>query len=287
MKLARSINIALAALVVCAGLASAATQNPDPAAKGLFYEQLNKKDQKLNNGLRYWIELDRGNKSYHVSNKHQFVSGDRIRFHVVANINGYAYILLKNGSRGEKCVLFPDAKSNDDNNIQGGREYVLPGDGFLTFDENPGTEKLTLLLSRAQIDAVAYLNDPKNEPMLIAANLDGSKDLIPTKHLISFGAPSVASNTEPATPKVEKTDTTKTATAATKPAVKPQPKKQKPEAPKVATTKPTTASSKPQMIASNPTTGKVNSGSDENVVTAITTDPTKELYIDVMLQHNK
>ncbi|MFK9658423.1 DUF4384 domain-containing protein, partial [Escherichia coli] len=79
------------------------------------------------------------------------------------NIDGYAYIVLRSGSQGEKAQLFPDAEAKEDNQIKRGREIVLPQDGTLKFDANPGKEKLTLLISRKPIDTDAYMSDKKEK----------------------------------------------------------------------------------------------------------------------------
>ncbi len=155
-------------------------------AKGLFLAQLESPEKSLNTGLQYWIELHRDGKTQRVSNKFAFKSGDQIKFHVTSNIDGYAYILLKSGSRGESSVLFPDASTTDNNRVQRGKDYVLPESDFLTFDENPGTEKLSLLLSRTPIDAQAYLSNPADAPTLIASAMTGSKDLIPQRVLVHY-----------------------------------------------------------------------------------------------------
>ena len=113
-------------------------QGPVTGAKGLFFQQLEKPHESLNTGLRYWIEMRRNGTTQRVSNKFQFKSGDSIRFHIRSNIDGYAYILLSSGSRGEREVLFPDEKAGEKNRVGAGHDYVLPQDGSLTFDENPG-----------------------------------------------------------------------------------------------------------------------------------------------------
>ncbi|MFA6209123.1 MAG: DUF4384 domain-containing protein [Candidatus Obscuribacterales bacterium] len=160
-------------------------------AKGLFFEQLDKPSESLNTGLRYWIELKRGNNVTRVSNKFQFKTNDSIRFHVRSNIDGFAYILLSSGSRGEQSVLFPDSKGDENNKVDRGKDYALPSDGYLTFDENPGLEKLTLLLSRSPMDAQAYLSKPQKEVTMIASAQTGSKDLVPARIYVSYNAPKV------------------------------------------------------------------------------------------------
>lgn len=158
-------------------------------AKGLFFEQLEKPSQNLNTGIRYSIELKRNGKTQRVSNKFQFRTGDSIRFHVTSNINGFAYILLSSGSRGEQSVLFPDESTKESNRVERGKEYVMPGKGFLTFDENPGTEKLTLLLSRSPINASAYMQKHDRPVTMIASAETGAKDLVPARIYVAYNTP--------------------------------------------------------------------------------------------------
>jgi len=158
-------------------------------AKGLFFEQLEKPSQNLNTCIRYSIELKRNGKTQRVSNKFQFRTGDSIRFHVTSNINGFAYILLSSGSRGEQSVLFPDESTKETNRVERGKEYVMPGKGFLTFDENPGTEKLTLLLSRSPINASAYMQKHDRPVTMIASAETGAKDLVPARIYVAYNTP--------------------------------------------------------------------------------------------------
>jgi hypothetical protein len=160
-------------------------------AKGLFFSQLERPNESINTGIQYWIELHRGGSTTRVNNKTAFHSGDRIRFHVKPNIDGYAYILLRSGSRGEQAVLFPDPEKKEENKLLRGKDYVLPGDGELKFDQNPGIEKLSLLLSRAPIDTTAYVSPNAESPTrLVATIASGSKDLIPSQILVSYVQPS-------------------------------------------------------------------------------------------------
>lgn len=183
---------------------SQAFADTDEGAKGLFFEQLDHQSNNLNTGIQYWIELHHNGETIHATNKTAFHTGDKIRFHVRPNIDGFAYIMLKSGSRGEQAVLFP-AKGRDENNkITHGKEIVLPDDGMLSFDENPGTEKLTLLVSRKPIDTEAYLSgkvatpDGSNlddtTPKLVAMSSSGSKDLIPNQVLVAYLPTSVGAS---------------------------------------------------------------------------------------------
>src|SRR5262249_41710353 len=95
------------------------------------------------------------------------------------------YILLSSGSRGEQSVLFPEP--HEDNKVERGKDISLPREGYLTFDEHPGIEKVSLLLSRMPTDATAYLNKTRDEDRtLVASAAIGSKDLIPSKILLSY-----------------------------------------------------------------------------------------------------
>jgi hypothetical protein len=181
-----------AAWLICGSqICPAGATDPD-GAKGLFFAQLERPTENMNTGIQYWIELRRGDATTRVNNKTAFHSGDRIRFHVKPNIDGYAYILLRSGSRGEQAVLFPDPEKREENRLQRGKDYVLPGDGELKFDQNPGIEKLSLLLSRSPIDTTAYVS-PQSEstaPRVVASIASGSKDLIPSQILVSYVQPS-------------------------------------------------------------------------------------------------
>ena len=155
-------------------------------AKNLFYRQMEQPKASINTGLQYWIELKRDGKVSNVSNKFSFKSGDKIRIHVKSNVDGYAYIALMEGSRGEQSILFPDPQFHDNNTVKASTDYPIPGDGYLTFDQNPGTEKLVLMLSRKQMDARQYIADNTKKRVQIAAVGNGSKDLIPGSVVLAY-----------------------------------------------------------------------------------------------------
>lgn len=158
----------------------------DEGAKGMFYEQLSHPESSINNGVQYWIELRRQGKTHHVTNKFSFRTGDEIRFHVRTNTDAFAYVVLREGSRGERSVLFPDPRHGDDNRLRPDSDYILPGDGFLIFDSNPGTEKLSLILSRNQVEPAKFMQDGFKAKVVIASSIDGSKDLVPGSFVISM-----------------------------------------------------------------------------------------------------
>lgn len=191
MNFRKTLPVALCALITAAlpAFSAGPANNSVPGPKDLFRTQLNNQKDESNTGVQYWIELKRGSEHMKVSNKYPFKTGDQVRFHVIPNIDGYAYVLLKNGSRGERAVLFPNERMHEDNRVAHGRDVMIPGDGtYLQFDENPGTEQLSLVVSRAPINATAYLNE-QSAPVMIASAEGGSKDLIPTKVYVSYGVP--------------------------------------------------------------------------------------------------
>jgi hypothetical protein len=281
-------------------------QGAQVGAKGLFFQQLEKPTENINTGLRYWIEMKRNGVTQRVSNKTQFRSGDSIRFHVRSNIDGYAYILLSNGSRGEHEVLFPDEKAGEKNRVGAGRDYVLPQDGALTFDENPGLEKLTLLLSRTPIDAQAYLAKPAGEKelTLIASASDGAKDLVPARIYVAYSAPHSdgpppillaaankhsQENKQDKSEKTDKTDKTDKVVKTPKKVAKTEPKHTAP-----ATTDTASATKTPSAPAKHPITKNAtavaynaphNARDDEGTTTVVSEKASGVLHVDVDLEH--
>ena len=77
-----------------------------------------------------------------------FRAGDRIRVSIEVNDTAYLYIVNR-GSSGAWKVLFPSPEVQDgDNRVEPGRRYQIPSGHVFTFDEQPGVEKLFLVLSR-------------------------------------------------------------------------------------------------------------------------------------------
>ena len=138
--------------------------------------------------LSYWIELMRGGQRFRCNNKTSFKSGDEIRIHITANQPGYAYILMKQGTSGAHAVLFPEARTGQNNRIDSQKDYVLPSATWLKFDDHPGTEKVSLVFSPSALDSDTnrYLN---NRNLVISSDRTGAKDLCPTRMQISWDDP--------------------------------------------------------------------------------------------------
>jgi len=96
-----------------------------------------------------------------------FRSGDRIRLRVQVNDTGYLYIVTQ-GSSGNWRVLFPSAEYDDGNNrVARGRSYDIPKRTRFVFDEQPGEEKLFLVLTRTpehDLDRLIYQLENPREP---------------------------------------------------------------------------------------------------------------------------
>ena len=139
--------------------------------------------------ISFWIELMRNGKRYRCNNKTSFRTGDEIRFHVNSTVDGYAYILMKQGTSGGHAVLFPEARTGRNNSISAGKDYALPSGSYLKFDGKPGTEKLSLVFARTPLDPDTnkYLNN--KQTVIVSADRSGAKDLCPTRMQISWDDP--------------------------------------------------------------------------------------------------
>lgn len=142
-------------------------------------------------GISYWIELHRDGKFYRCNNKMSFKSGDAIRFHVIPEGDGYAYIVMKQGSSGTRAVLFPDRSTGTDNYLRTGQDYPVPYVGWLQFDAKPGTEKLQLLFSKEKLDPEVNVNVAPNLIAYVSPEADrsGAKDLVPTRMELAWDDP--------------------------------------------------------------------------------------------------
>jgi Domain of unknown function (DUF4384) len=104
-------------------------------------------------GLRCSVMLRGGDGQYNeVTPGSVFHSGDHIRLSFLANEPGYFYV-IQQGSTGAWLPIFPPKNSAKDANrmIAGQLQIVPGGTQAFAFDQNPGDEKLYVLLSRTPI----------------------------------------------------------------------------------------------------------------------------------------
>lgn len=95
-----------------------------------------------------------------------------MRIHVKPNADSYAYIVMMQGSKGDKAVLYPTA-DKEDNKIKANKEVVLPSaDKYMKFDNTPGLETLRVIVSRGKIDPEKQLQDKPKESVKITHDED-------------------------------------------------------------------------------------------------------------------
>ncbi len=99
-------------------------------------------------GMRYTILRRTGDEMVEVAPDTIFHAGDRIQFSVETNGPGYLYVVSQ-GSSGTWRPVFPSADVEEGNNhVEGMRKYGMPPKSRLVFDEQAGTEKIFIVLSR-------------------------------------------------------------------------------------------------------------------------------------------
>lgn len=139
--------------------------------------------------ISFWIELKRNGETFRCNNKTAFKSGDEIRFHLTPGLDGFAYILMKQGTTGGHAILFPEARTGTDNAVVGGKDCPIPTMTYLRFDDKPGIEKMSLIFSRKPIDLNNVLRDPHTVTAYVSPDRSGSKDLVPTRMQLSWDDP--------------------------------------------------------------------------------------------------
>jgi hypothetical protein len=86
---------------------------------------------------------------------------------VESNAAAYLYIVAR-GTSGTWNVLFPNAAINKgDNRIEPDNRYEIPAGGQFTFDQQPGTERVFVVLSRKQesdLESLIYSLDRTQSP---------------------------------------------------------------------------------------------------------------------------
>jgi hypothetical protein len=105
------------------------------------------------------LKLNADNRYDEVDADSVFRSGDKIRVSIESNDNGYLYI-VQQGSSKTWNVLFPNADTeHGSNRIERHREIEIPGGARFTFDEQPGNERLFIVLTRrpeADLEQLIY-----------------------------------------------------------------------------------------------------------------------------------
>ena len=139
--------------------------------------------------INFWIELDRGGKVFRCNNKMQFKTGDKIRFHLIPQSDGYAYLVMKAGTTGKSDVLFPNRQYGTQNYLSRGKDYPIPATGWMEFDQHPGTEQLGLVFASDKVDVTPESLKNRTMTAFVSADETGSKDLCPTRMKLSWDDP--------------------------------------------------------------------------------------------------
>lgn len=132
----------------------AAAPRPAPSVSVVDSNTLEKVSVQAPLGLRYSVlkKLDDGTYQ-EISPDSVFHAGDQIRLSLMANQDGYLYV-IEQGSSGRWVPLYPGASATggtaaaESNKLIPGKEYIVPGSGAWRFTGSPGQEKLFVMLSR-------------------------------------------------------------------------------------------------------------------------------------------
>ena len=106
-------------------------------------------------GAKLMVELNREGKTRMVSPDTKFQSGDRVRFHLSLNFDGYLAV-LNAGTSGKVNCLYPHMGAP--NPVHASSELMVPGhEAWFVFDQMPGTEEVTFLMSKKPIEELQEL----------------------------------------------------------------------------------------------------------------------------------
>jgi len=96
------------------------------------------------------IELNRNGKISTVLPITKFQSGDKVKIVYSTSVDAYVY-WMSEGSTGSYYMLFPSPKTGTDNFVRKNEISTIPVKGHFKFDDNPGTERILLVLAPEKI----------------------------------------------------------------------------------------------------------------------------------------
>ena len=170
--------LAAGALLVWGGLAAPAQEQEDASPKGIFLSD----GEDRQTGVRFNVLLNRDGQARVVSSNHRFRDADRMKFQFTLNRHSYVYVVHRTfegdprsdrvrryaGPKGIEVVrddnrdrggasyqlLFPNEKVGRNNRLKTRRLYTVPADRdkYFMMDDNPGIEKLYLVVSPKRLD---------------------------------------------------------------------------------------------------------------------------------------
>jgi len=132
-------------------------------------------------GLRYSVLKSADGVNYSETDAGAvFRSGDKLKISLESNDTAHLYMVAR-GSSGTWSVLFPNPEvARGSNIVAPGQTYEMPSGGRIVFDEQPGTEKMFIVLSRRP--------EPNLEELIYSlsstASPAGEKEQAPAKQLM-------------------------------------------------------------------------------------------------------
>lgn len=171
-------------------------------------------------GLKYTLLKLSGGQMQDVPTDAVFHANDRIQFRVETNGPGYLYIISQ-GSSGEWRPMFPSPDvDGGSNRVEGFHTYTMPPKSRFFFDEQPGTEKVFLVLTREKetdLENMIYslrgtgggggkatpvtAPAPEASPALIRASINDAEI---GRLRLSYSRDLIVEAVEPSTPGVDK-----------------------------------------------------------------------------------
>ena len=121
-----------------------------------------------NTGLSFYIEMVRGGRTSKVDSRTKFRGGDKIKFHIVSNVDGYAHVVMLQGSSGNQAVLFPVQGKDPTNHMVRGKEYTIPSVTWLVFDNTPGREHVRIAITKRDEDPAKFLQPQATSQLAMA-----------------------------------------------------------------------------------------------------------------------
>lgn len=107
-------------------------------------------------GTKITVELMRNGKLSFVKPSYKFKSGDKIRLRMKTNFEGYISV-LNLGSSGNVNLLYP--VQGRDNYVTPTSDYQIPGgNGWIVFDNQPGTEIVSVIMSEYPLNGLTALD---------------------------------------------------------------------------------------------------------------------------------
>jgi len=104
--------------------------------------------------LGYTLFLDAAEGPRRVKPERIFHSGDRLRLLVELNRDGFLYVLHQEED-GTSTLLYPDARIEEGENRVAAHELCeVPAGAWFVFDEQPGDERLTLVVSEKPLENI-------------------------------------------------------------------------------------------------------------------------------------